>query len=92
METEVHFVARTVRQSRGRTRGPSEAGPSAEVNRTRSKSTFLQPCGSFAWREPEGQTERHRLSSVLFDGTHGISVNKRTRIRDQEPLLTSSVP
>ena len=63
METELHFVTRTVRQSCGRTRGPSEAGPSAEVDRTRSKSTFLQPCGSFAWREPEGLTERHRLSS-----------------------------
>ena len=40
METELQLVTRTVRQSCGRTRGPSEAGPSAEVNRTRMKSTF----------------------------------------------------
>ena len=31
METELHLVTRTVRQSSGRTRGPSEAGPSGEV-------------------------------------------------------------
>ena len=27
---------------------------------------------------------------VLFDGTHGINVNKRTRIRDQERALTAA--
>ena len=40
METELHLDTRTVRQCRGRTRGPSAARTSAEVNRTRSQSTF----------------------------------------------------
>ena len=87
METELHLVTRTVRQSCGRIRGPSEAGPSAEVYRTRSKSTFPQPCGSFAWREPEGQTERHRHSSC--PSTRG----RESEIRN-EPRLpqNSNVP
>ena len=57
---------------------PNYTWPSHQDDGTRGPSTLSRPCGRFA------RCRGAVSARVLFDGTHGITVNTRTRIRDQE--------
>ena len=58
------------------------AGSSYKIVRSRSPCTRSRSHGRVSRGDPQGQARGIVTARVLFDGTHGISVNTRTRIRD----------
>ena len=76
------------RQGSGTSRRVCESGPARGLYRPKREwrlaSQQPKPCCCVSRRATQGKTWGKVTARVLFDGTHGINVNSRIRLRDQE--------